>query len=86
MFAMIGMEQYRYSQGLNDTIVVGTLQGYSAMPILPTIKVPVLMTTGEFDELGPTLIAQRAKRIADAKFSLYKGAAHVTQWTPLSRA
>ncbi len=42
MFAMIGMEQYRYSRGLNDTIVVGTLQGYSAMPILPTIKVPVL--------------------------------------------
>ena len=80
MFAMIGMDQYRYFQGENETMVVGTLKGYSAMSILPTIKVPVLMTTGEFDELGPKLIAQHAKLIPGAKFIMYKDAAHVTQW------
>ena len=80
MFSMIGMEQYRYFQGENETMVVGTLKGYSAMRILPTINVPVLMTTGEFDELGPSLIEQHAKLIPGAKFIMYKGAAHITQW------
>lgn len=80
MMTMIGMDQYRYFQGENETMVVGTLKGYSAMSILPTIKVPVLMTTGEFDELGPTLIQQHAKMIPGAKFIVYKDAAHVTQW------
>ena len=50
------------------------------MRILPTIKVPVLMTTGEFDELGPKLIAQHAKLIPGAKFIMYKDAGHITQW------
>lgn len=80
MMAMIGAEQYRYFQGENETMVVGTLKGYSAMSILPTIKVPVLMTTGEFDELGPKTIEQHAKLIPGAKFIVYKDAAHVTQW------
>ncbi len=80
MMTMIGMDQYRYFQGENETMVVGTLKGYSAMSILPTVKVPVLMTTGEFDELGPKLIEQHAKLIPGAKFIMYKDAAHVTQW------
>jgi proline iminopeptidase len=80
MFAMLGAEQYRYFQGENETMVVGTLKGYSAMSILPTIQVPVLMTTGEFDELGPKLIAQHAKLIPGAKFIMYKDAGHITQW------
>ena len=80
MFAMLGAEQYRHFQGENETMVVGTLRGYSAMKYLPTIKVPVLMTTGEFDELGPKLIEQHAKLIPGATFILYKDAAHVTQW------
>ncbi len=80
MMTMMGAEQYRYFQGENETMVVGTLKGYSAMSILPTIKVPVLMTTGEFDELGPKLIEQHAKLIPGAKFIVYKDAAHVTQW------
>jgi proline iminopeptidase len=80
MMSMMGAEQYRYFQGENETMVVGTLKGYSAMSILPTIKVPVLMTTGEFDELGPKTIEQHAKLIPGAKFIVYKDAAHVTQW------
>ncbi len=80
MMTMMGADQYRYFQGENETMVVGTLKGYSAMAILPTIKVPVLMTTGEFDELGPKLIEQHAKLIPGAKYIMYKDAAHVTQW------
>lgn len=80
LMSMMGADQYRYFQGENETMVVGTLKGYSAMAILPTVKVPVLMTTGEFDELGPKLIEQHAKLIPGAKYIMYKDAAHVTQW------
>jgi proline iminopeptidase len=78
--SLLGVEQYRYFQGENETMIVGALRGYNAMPDLPKIKVPVLMTTGEFDELGPKLIEQHAKLIPGAKFIVYKDAAHVTQW------
>lgn len=78
--ALMGAEQYRYFQGENETMIVGALKGYSALAILPTIKVPVLMTTGEFDELGPRLIERHAKLIPGATFKEYKDAAHVTQW------
>jgi len=77
---LLGVEQYRYFQGENETMIVGALRGYNAVPDLPKIKVPVLMTTGEFDELGPKLIEQHAKLIPGAKFIVYKDAAHVTQW------
>ncbi len=77
---LMGAEQYRYFQGENETMIVGALKGYSAIKDLPNIKVPVLMTTGEFDELGPKLIEQHAKLIPGAKFIVYKDAAHVTQW------
>jgi proline iminopeptidase len=78
--SLLGVEQYRYFQGENETMIVGALRGYNAVPDLPNIKVPVLMTTGEFDELGPKLIEQHAKLIPGAKFIVYKDAAHVTQW------
>lgn len=77
---LMGAEQYRYFQGENETMIVGALRGYNAVPDLPKIKVPVLMTTGEFDELGPSLIEQHAKLIPGAKYIVYKDAAHVTQW------
>jgi proline-specific peptidase len=78
--ALMGAEQYRYFQGENETMIVGALRGYNTVKDLPNIKVPVLMTTGEFDELGPKLIEQHAKLIPGARFIVYKDAAHVTQW------
>lgn len=77
---LMGAEQYRYFQGENETMIVGALRNYNAVKDLPNIKVPVLMTTGEFDELGPKLIERHAKLIPGARFIMYKDAAHVTQW------
>lgn len=80
MMRMMGTDQYRYFQGENETMIVGALRSYNVVKDLPNIKVPVLMTTGDFDELGPQLIAQHAKLIPGAKFIMYKDAGHVTQW------
>jgi len=78
--AGFGSEQYNYMQGAYEYVVTGTLKDYDARADLPKIKVPVLSTTGEFDEVGPKTVEAHAKMIPGAKFVLYKGAGHVTSW------
>jgi pimeloyl-ACP methyl ester carboxylesterase len=60
--------------------VTGTLKNYDQTAVLPTIKVPVLSTTAEFDEVGPATVEKHARMIPGAKFISYKGAGHVTSW------
>ena len=78
--AEFGNEQYNYMQGAFEFVVTGTLKNYDARADLPRIKVPVLSTTGEFDEVGPKTVEAHAKLIPGARFILYKDAAHVTSW------
>ena len=75
-----GNEQYIYMQGAYEYVVTGTLKTYDAIADLPRIKVPVLSTTGEFDEVGPRTVEAHAKMIPGARFILYKGSGHVTSW------
>jgi pimeloyl-ACP methyl ester carboxylesterase len=79
-FAMYGQPQYVYKQGAYEYVVTGTLKNYDQTSVLPTIKVPVLVTTAEFDEVGPKTVEKHARMIPGAKFILYKGAAHLTSW------
>jgi proline iminopeptidase len=79
-FAGYGTEQYVYMQGAYEYVVTGTLKNYDARADLPKIKVPVLVTAAEFDEVGPKTVESHAKLIPGAKFILYKGAAHLTTW------
>jgi proline iminopeptidase len=78
--AGFGNEQYNYMQGAYEYVVTGTMKNYDARADLPKIKVPVLSTTGEFDEVGPKTVEAHARLIPGARFVLYKGAAHVTSW------
>lgn len=78
--AGFGNEQYTYMQGAYEYVVTGTLKNYDARADLPRIRVPVLSTTGEFDEVGPKTVEAHAKLIPGAKFVLYKDAGHVTSW------
>ncbi len=78
--ATYGTPQYEYMQGKYEFVVTGTLKDYDARAVLPTINVPVLSTTGEFDEVGPKTVEAHAKLIPGAKFVMYKDAAHLTTW------
>ena len=75
-----GTPQYVYMQGAYEYVVTGTMKDYDQTAVLPTIKVPVLSVTGEFDEVGPKTVEKHARMIPGAKFILYKDAAHVTSW------
>ena len=78
--SMYGNEQYQYIQGKYEFVVTGTMKNYDQTAFLPKITVPVLTTTGEFDEVGPKTVEAHGRLIPGAKFILYKGAAHVTSW------
>jgi proline iminopeptidase len=78
--AEFGNEQYVYMQGAYEFVVTGTLKNYDARAELPRITVPVLSTTGEFDEVGPKTVEAHAKLIPGARFVLYQDAGHVTSW------
>lgn len=78
--AGFGNEQYVYMQGAYEYVVTGTLKDYDARAELPNIKVPVLSTTGEYDEVGPKTVKAHARLIPGSRFILYKDAAHVTSW------
>lgn len=78
--ATFGNEQYNYMQGAFEFVVTGTLKDYDARADLSRIKVPVLSTAGEFDEVGPRTVEAHTRLIPGARFILYKDAAHVTSW------
>ena len=70
---MIGVDPYRKFPGESETMVAGTLKGCSAIGILPSIKVPALMTIDRFDEICPMHIPQwnaAEQRVKDARLFL----------------
>jgi proline iminopeptidase len=71
---------YNYMQGPSEFTITGTLKGYDVTRLLPQIKVPTLLTVGEFDEVGPELVKGFAARIPGARFEELAGAAHITTW------
>ncbi len=79
-FATYGTPQYVHMQGEYEYVVTGSLKNYDQTSVLPTIKVPVLSTTGEFDEVGPKIVEKHAHMIPGATFISYKGASHITSW------
>jgi len=79
-FAAFNQAIYTYMQGPSEFTITGTLKQYDATAFLPEIRVPALVTVGEFDEVGPELVRLHASRIPGARYELLPGAAHLTSW------
>ena len=67
-------------QGAFEYVVTGTLKNYDARADLPRIKVAVLSTAGQFDEVGPKSVEAHARLIPGARFIVYPDASHITSW------
>ncbi len=79
-FASFNQAIYVYMQGPSEFTITGTLKHYDAKDLLSRIRVPTLVTVGEFDEVGPELVREHASRIPGARYELFAGAAHLTSW------
>jgi proline-specific peptidase len=71
---------YQHFQGPSEFTISGTLKGYDVTPGLAAIRVPVLYTVGEFDDVGPDIVAEFAAKTPGAHYALIPGSAHLTTW------
>ena len=80
LFKSVNEGIYNYMQGPSEFTITGTLKKYDVRAGLKSIKVPVLYTVGEFDEVGPGLVRSFAAATPGAKVEQIPGAAHMTTW------
>jgi L-proline amide hydrolase len=57
--------------------VIGNLKNWDVTDRLGEIDVPVLATSGRFDEMTPQLVASMVDRIQDAEWVLFEKSAHM---------
>lgn len=77
-FATANLDIYHYMWGPSEFTSTGTLQNYDATGWLGEIDVPVLFTTGEYDEARPVTVRALASLIPGAEVAIIPDAAHLT--------
>lgn len=71
---------YNYMQGPSEFTITGTLKQYNSTDLLPSVKVPLLYTVGEFDEADTATVYRFASLTPGAQTRVIPGAAHLTTW------
>lgn len=69
---------YNYMWGPSEFTSTGTLKNYDIHQTLKDIKVPVLFTTGEFDEARPPTVRKFSKLVPLSEMVVIEGAGHFT--------
>ena len=69
---------YNYMWGPSEFSPTGTLLGYERIEALSQISVPVLFTTGEFDEARPSTVQKYVSLVEDADYIEIPDAGHGT--------
>jgi proline iminopeptidase len=73
-----GEKVYTFMWGPSEFTATGNLLNYDRIKDLPKIKVPTLLTAGEFDEARPNSVKYFQSLIPGSQFHLIPNAAHVT--------
>ncbi len=73
-----GANVYLYMWGPSEFTSTGTLRNYDRLEYLPTINVPVLMMTGEYDEARPSTVKYYSSLVPNVNFEVIPDAAHST--------
>ena len=71
-------EIYNYMWGPSEFTATGTLTDYDITHRLNEIKIPVLFTTGEFDEARPATVQYFQSLVPNSKFFIIQEAGHAT--------
>ena len=73
-----GEKVYTFMWGPSEFTATGNLLHYDRIKDLPNIKVPTLLTAGEFDEARPISVKYYQSLIPGAKFQMIPQSGHVT--------
>jgi proline iminopeptidase len=71
------MGPYTTMQGPNEFLYTGNLKDWNRVPDLPRIKVPVLITTGQHDELTPACAMKMKLALHDAELHVFPNSSHM---------
>lgn len=71
------MGPYETMQGPNEFLYIGNLKDWNRIPDLPRLTMPVLITTGEHDELTPACALRMKLALQDAELKVFANASHM---------
>jgi proline iminopeptidase len=71
------MGPYKAIQGPNEFLYVGNLKDWNRVPDLHRVKVPVLITTGQHDELTPACALRMKIHIPGAELVVFPNSSHM---------
>ncbi len=71
---------YRIMNGPNEFTITGTIKDFDISNLLPQIKIPALITVGEFDEVTPNVAEQIHDGILGSELVVMKGCSHLSMW------
>jgi proline iminopeptidase len=69
---------YNYMWGPSEFSPTGTLLSYENTESLNSINIPVLFTTGEYDEARPTTVKSYVRQVKNGQYIEITGAGHAT--------
>jgi len=73
-----GAESYAYMWGPSEFKCTGVLKTFDRTKDLPSLRLPVLFHSGEFDECRPETAREHAAMTPGAEIVIIPGAAHLT--------
>ncbi|MEM4104672.1 MAG: proline iminopeptidase-family hydrolase [Thermoplasmatales archaeon] len=71
---------YRIMNGPNEFTITGTIKDWDITDKIHNIKIPTLITVGEYDEVTPKVAEEIHKRIEGSKLVVFPGCSHLTMW------
>jgi L-proline amide hydrolase len=77
-FGGANLDLYGYMWGSADWAATGTLENYNREDMLPALDLPVLFTTGRYDEARPETVADFQSLTPNSQFVIFEESAHLT--------
>ncbi|MBY5568135.1 proline iminopeptidase-family hydrolase [Rhizobium leguminosarum] len=71
------MAPYETMQGPNEFLYIGNLKDWNRISGLPRLTLPVLITTGEHDELTPACALRMKLALPNAELKVFANASHM---------
>ncbi|MGO7566619.1 proline iminopeptidase-family hydrolase [Rhizobium ruizarguesonis] len=71
------MAPYETMQGPNEFLYIGNLKDWNRIADLPRLTLPVLITTGEHDELTPACALRMKLALPNAELKVFANASHM---------
>lgn len=77
-FENFNTEIYGLMWGPSEFTATGTLRNYEREDVLPDIDLPVLFTTGRYDEATPETVQHYQSLVPDSEIAIFENSAHMT--------